>query len=351
MVLRAPPAAPSKSLPPVGVHRRRSFVSPPSSRASSSLRTRRQRASDARNPSSPPTAGVVAAEVAAADDDDPPSSSTSAKELRSSRSRLPRSLSFRVASPGADLRAAASLRALAFSTSLPVEASGFAREAYVRTRSREAWDALEARAKGTDEDYAGCECLCLLGTIEDLASSEEDREDENEDEEEEEDAELARAVRAEGDASCTLAAVAADLGKASPRRRRLAVASLDIIVGPRLPSEALVAATGGGEGGAVTADLANVSVAPAARRRGLGVALLSEAINLVSSGAFPPAASSFLPAPARVAVHAEARNAAARALYEHRSLGFELEREEGLEVESLRGRPRRVLYSRPVVPL
>ena len=87
----------------------------------------------------------------------------------------------------------------------------------MRNRSREGWDALEARARGDDEDYKGCECLCLLGTLEDAGEEEED----------EEDAELARAARAEGDASCTLAD---DDGQNRPgevprrrRRRRLAV--------------------------------------------------------------------------------------------------------------------------------
>ena len=280
---------------------------------------------------------------------DPSSSSSSSSTSSSSSSKpLPRSLSFRVAAPGADLRAAASLRALAFSTNLPETASGFTREAYVRNRSREAWDALELRSRGLDPDYGGCECLCLLGTIEDAG---------DEEEEEEEELELARAVRAEGDASCTLAAVSSDRGRGreNNRRRRLAVASLDIIVGPRLPSEALVAkggggGDGGGDGeGATTAYFANVSVAPAARRRGLGVALLSEAISLVSSS---PLGKTPAPrAASRIAVHAEARNAAARALYEQPELGFSLEQEESAEVERAQGRPRRVLYSRGVVAL
>lgn len=118
-----------------------------------------------------------------------------------------------------------------------------------------------------------------------------------------------------------------------------------MIVGTRLPSESLRAeCVGGGR----VAYLANVSVAPAARRKGLAVALVSWAIDLVSSPSSscgsPSAASSGV---SRVAVHAEARNAAARALYEHPALGFELERQEGAEVESRQGRPRRVLYSRP----
>lgn len=350
--LRGSPVAPLRSIPRAGIHRKQIILSPLNSRASS--RKRRQRAN-----------AVFDLGNLADDDDadaDPPPSPSPPPPSSSTPRLLPRSLSFRVAAPGADLRAAASLRALAFSTNLQSGASAsaeapsssssgpslFAREAWIRTRSREAWDALEARARGADEDYAGCGCLCLIGTIEDCCAGSDDGED----------AELARAVRAEGDASCTLAAVAADLldlgktrGEKLPvrARRRLAVASLDIIVGPRLPSEALVAGAAAGGGAPTTpAYLANVSVAPAARRRGLGVALLSEAISLVASGAVPSPLSS-APLPARVAVHAEARNAAARALYEHHSLGFELEQEESLKAESLRGRPRRVLYSRPVV--
>jgi len=322
-------------------------VSPLNSRAPLAPRSRR----NSRRNSSPSSTDRT--------DLDPSSSSSSSSTSSSSSSKpLPRSLSFRVAAPGADLRAAASLRALAFSTNLPETASGFTREAYVRNRSREAWDALELRSRGLDPDYGGCECLCLLGTIEDAGNEEEEEEEEPEENElEEEELELARAVRAEGDASCTLAAVSSDRGRGreNNRRRRLAVASLDIIVGPRLPSEALVAkggggGDGGGDGeGATTAYFANVSVAPAARRRGLGVALLSEAISLVSSS---PLGKTPAPrAASRIAVHAEARNAAARALYEQPELGFSLEQEESAEVERAQGRPRRVLYSRGVVAL
>ena len=396
---RGSPAAPSKALPPVASHRKCSIVVPPNGRAPA----RRRRASVARvlpSSSSPPTADDLLPR-GDADAAGPPSSSSPSSTPPPAKRRLPRSLSFRVASPGADLRAAASLRALAFSTDLLGAGSSsgsFAREAWVRVRSREAWDALEARAAGTDEDYRGCECLCLLGTIEDAAPRGAEGggggEEGEEEEDDEEDAALARAARAEGDASCTLPAdadEADDDDDHSPggvlrrrrgrqrRRRRLAVASLDIIVGARLPSESLVAAAAaaggavgagggaaaggaGGERGTATAYFANVSVAPAARRRGLGVALLSEAIALVAASSFSSSSSSGgasstsssspptgPPPPSRIAVHAEARNVAARALYEHPSLGFELEQEEGLEVESRKGRPRRVLYSRPVV--
>lgn len=162
-------------------------------------------------------------------DDDPPTS-CSASFSSSKQHRLPRSLAFRVASPGADLRAAASLRALAFSTNLPETASGFAREAYIRSRSRQSWDALELRAMGFDKDYEECECLCLLGTIEDPVGLDEDDEDRDGDDElKEEEMELARSVMAEGDASCTLAPSAAEgeeeeerhgRGGASARRDR-----------------------------------------------------------------------------------------------------------------------------------
>ena len=209
----------------------------------------------------------------------------------------------------------------------------------MRNRSREGWDATRkpAQEETTRIIKAASASVCWV-----RSRTRERRE------EDEEDAELARAARAEGDASCTLAD---DDGQNRPgevpRRRPPPPprrgALLDVIVGSRLPSESLVAAVGGGGGGGKAAYFANVCVAPAARQRGIGAALLSEAISLVASGVIFSS-----PAPSRIAVHAEARNAAARALYEHSSLGFELEAEESLEVESRKGRPRRVLYSRPV---
>lgn len=275
---------------------------------------------------------------------------------------LPRSLAFHVASDSASLRAAASLRAHAFATNLPETISDYARQVYIKERTKEAWQALEARQRGRDDDYRGCVCVCLLGTIDDYGGSSSsssgegafssgdasDRDDTIEEEEEEdvEEMMLSRAVREAGDASCTLAPLLEN--KRRRRRRRLAVASLDVIVGRRLPSESLVAecpCRSGSDSGCRIAYLANVAVAPPARRRGLGVALLSRAIEHVETSLSDAAASSVI---SRIAVHAEARNAAARALYEHASLGFSLEKEESASVEKALNRPRRVLYSRAV---
>jgi GNAT superfamily N-acetyltransferase len=210
-------------------------------------------------------------------------------------------LRFEVATPGAPLRAAAAVRAAAFAPPLPPDRSPWARAAFMRGRTGDAWAALEAKVAGTDPDWGGIRVVCLLATV-----------GEGEGEEEEEDGRegggwggaaspasatvhlpalppgLAAALGASTDPSCCLPAT-----PATPRR--WGVATLDLNFGPRLPSERLVADPppppplpgGGGDGrrrgagaGGGLAYLSNVSVAAPARRCGVGRALVAHALAL-----------------------------------------------------------------------
>ena len=118
---------------------------------------------------------------------------------------------------------------------------------------------------------------------------------------------------------------------------RTAVGTLDMNLGPRLPEEELCGTRPpDAEGAARRCYLSNVSVLPAAQRRGVGAALLSAA-----------AASAEVLGASILYVHVEEGNAAASALYE--AAGFQVEAVEDQATSAALRRPRRRLLSRPVV--
>lgn len=228
-------------------------------------------------------------------------------------------VTIRRATSGAGLRAAAALRAAAFAANLPA-VSAFAREAYVRTRYADAWAALEERVARKDASWRGVEIDVWLATIPD---------DDVDGRDGERGANaapsLAALVRAAGgDASASLVAGAG--ADPPPAARALAVGTLDVNTGARLPCEALAAPAPAG-GGAL-AYLSNVAVAAPARRRGVAAALVAHA--LATSGA------------ARVAVHVEVGNEGAAALYQ--KLMGPAKAVESVAVARAAGRPRRALH-------
>ena len=188
------------------------------------------------------------------------------------------------------LRAAAAVRAAAFGGDLPPDRSPWARDAYVRAKTADAWKALEAKTSGNDPDWAGIRVLCLLATVAEV-------------EEVEEEVGpstlslplppgLPAALRAAStDPSCCLPGL-----PGTGKGRRWAVGTLDLNFGVRLPSERLAAeAPGGGASSSSSPSLvylSNVATAAPARRCGVASAMVRRAVELAPTlGA------------ARVAVH------------------------------------------------
>jgi len=226
------------------------------------------------------------------------------------------------------LRAAAAVRAAAFGGELPPDRSPWARAAFVRAKTGDAWRALEAKTAGIDPDWAGIRVCCLLATVAD-----------GDEEEEEGEVEappststtlrvalppgLPAALAASTDPSCCLPGL-----PGGGDGRRWAVGTLDLNFGPRLPSERLAADEPAGPPGQLVY-LSNVATAAPARRRGVARALVRYAVGLAPSlGA------------SRVAVHAG--TAAAAALY--LGAGFLEVARETAAAGRARGEAPRTLY-------
>jgi GNAT superfamily N-acetyltransferase len=231
-------------------------------------------------------------------------------------------LHLEVATPGAPLRAAAAVRAAAFGGALPPGRSAWAQSAFIRGKTSDAWRALEAKVAGTDPDWAGIRVACLLASV-----FEEEEEEEGEEERGGGGGEagpsssspggaavvdlpalppgLASALATATDPSCCLPGPAG--------RRRWAVGTLDLNVGPALPSEKLRAdpppppLPGHSSHSSSLAYLSNVAVAAPARRCGVAAAMVRHACTMAPDFGLR-----------RLAVHAA--TAPARALY--RRAGF-----------------------------
>jgi ribosomal protein S18 acetylase RimI-like enzyme len=216
-------------------------------------------------------------------------------------------LRLELATHAPSLRAAAAVRAAAFAA-VPPDRSPWARDAFIRGRTGDAWKALEARVAGTDPEWGGMQVVCLLATVAEGGG--------------EEGAEADEAGRPTCAATIHLPALPPGLASSlslgattdpscclpgsphSSHRRRWGVATLDVNLGARLPSERLVAEPpppAGGGGGAL-AYLSNVSVAAPARRCGVGRALVQHAVSVVapSLGAQRCAVHAGTPAAARL---------------------------------------------------
>ena len=220
----------------------------------------------------------------------------------------------REAAGTAELRAVSYLRAQSF-YSCPPDRSEFSKRSFLRMKADATWAELERRAAGEDAAADGWVAVTTLiavatstgggGGVQDL-----------------------RADLADG--SCTLPA----RDGASPS---VVVGGLDVNVGAKLPAEELIGREPAGGGAALLrAYLSNVCVLPAARRRGLGKAL-------VLDGARRAAAAGV----SDLYVHVVADNEPARRLYQAQC-GFQVEQEEGEAVARALNRPRRLLLHLPV---
>lgn len=234
-------------------------------------------------------------------------------------------LTLLTATTQSDRLAACKLRAAAFCTALPDSTSTYARRRYVATRTAAAWDALEARVKGEDVDWAGIELDTLLGVIPAGSGAPDPPPSDP-------------AARLDGDAGVLLVGAQArdvpspqdaDAAAASPP---LLIATLDLNAHTRaLPSERL-AAPPPDVGIAALTYVSNVAVAPRWRGRGYGRELLTAALERAAN----------VHGARRVAVHAELANEAGMALYA--GVFGDPKDVESLKVERAAGRPARALF-------
>ncbi|CAL8463143.1 g2677 [Coccomyxa elongata] len=214
-----------------------------------------------------------------------------------------------MASTSAELRAAASVRAAAFSEQ-GNDRSDFAMQSYRRMKADSEWDVLESKLAGREPGYQDITVTCLIACLDDAMGNS-----------------LASAVRDDMDLSCKIPA-----GLASSRPQ-LVVATLDINQGYNLPGEQLI---GWKPEGALAKTqrgyLSNICTHKAVRRTGVANRLIRVAIEEGSRAGIR-----------WLYVHAAEQNTAAIQLYTQRC-GFQLEQEEGPGIAIRLNRPRRLLF-------
>lgn len=215
----------------------------------------------------------------------------------------------------AELRSVASLRAAIFFDFASATCSEYAAQAHVRMRADSMWEYLED-AYAEQDPHKKDRLVCFYASIEDNHYDS-----------------TAKAMRQIMDLSCTLPAD----GVASPR---IIIGALDLTVGPRIGSEHLAGKLPQGEAAQRRrAYLSNVSVAPAARRRGVAAALIAAAYRHASQMGIQ-----------HLYVHAATDNEGAVHLY-GQHCGFEVEQEETVELARNLNRPRRLLFHKTILPL
>ncbi|KAL4421742.1 hypothetical protein ABPG77_002358 [Micractinium sp. CCAP 211/92] len=202
----------------------------------------------------------------------------------------------------AELRAAGSLRAAAFSV-VPPDRSEFARQSFLRMKADAAWQALEAKVAGTDVEYKDVLVTPLIAVA------------------------PVEALPRGAEGACLLPAEPGG----SPQ---LVVGTCDLNQGINLPAEDLIGRLPAeGDKRRLRAYISNVATWEGARRRGVARALMAAAAREAAAAGVQ-----------HLYVHVEACNAAAAALY--LSSGFEVEAEEAEAFARAQNRNRRLLLHR-----
>lgn len=209
-------------------------------------------------------------------------------------------LTVRRAHTPAELRAAGSLRAAAFSN-VPADRSEFARQSFLRMKADSAWHQLEAKVAGTDAEYKDVKVTALLALI------------------------PVEACPPGAEPACVLPA---EPGAHGPQ---LVVGTCDLNQGINLPAEDLIGRLPEeGDRRRLRAYISNVATWAGARRQGVARRLMAEA-----------AAEAAAAGVQHLYVHVEACNQAAAALYF--SQGFDMESEESEGFARAQNRNRRLL--------